>query len=145
MAKKTETKKPAVKAEKATEAKEMKEAKAPAHSTAPKTEKSKAVTKAPLADEDKVMKHLKLHGKEFVGTVISDKANKTVTVEWERRRLIKKFERYERRYSRVSAPHPTAINAHHGDTVRIKETRPLSKTKNFVVVEVMKRADEGSQ
>lgn len=89
--------------------------------------------------EDKVMKHLKLHGKEFVGKVISDKADKTVTVEWERRVLLPKYERYERRYSRVYAHNPLTINAHTGDTVRIKETRPLSKTKNFVVVEVIRR------
>lgn len=89
---------------------------------------------------DPKMANIRLHGKEFVGVVISDKANKTVTVEWERRRLITKYERYEKRYSRVYAHNPITINARMGDTVRIKETRPLSKTKNFVVVEVVKRA-----
>ena len=94
-----------------------------------------AVLAAPT--EDKKMAHIKLHGKEFVGVVISDKAAKTVTVEWERRRLIPKYERYERRYSRVYAHNPITINAKLGDKVRIKETRPLSKTKHFVVVEVL--------
>ena len=84
---------------------------------------------------------IRLHGKEFVGTVISDKADKTVTVEWERRRLVKKFERYEKRYSRVYAHNPAQLGARLGDTVRIKESRPLSKTKNFVVVEVVTRAE----
>ena len=98
-------------------------------------------TQAQASNEDKVMRHIKLHGKEFVGLVISDKANKTVTVEWERRRLIPKYERYEKRYSRVYAHNPVAINARMGDTVRVQETRPLSKTKNFVVVEITKRAD----
>lgn len=98
-------------------------------------------TQQPLAasTEDKVMLHVKLHGKEFVGTVISDKATKTVTVEWERRVLLKKYERYERKYSRVYAHNPATMNARTGDIVRIKETRPLSKTKNFVVVEIMKK------
>jgi small subunit ribosomal protein S17 len=108
----------------------------PAKAPAPK--KEKPVQSQPIASDDKVMQHLKLHGKEFVGVVISDRANKTVTVEWERRKLIPKYERYERRYSRVYAHNPTTIGAKLGDTVRIKETRPLSKTKNFVVVEVMK-------
>jgi small subunit ribosomal protein S17 len=89
---------------------------------------------------DPKMAGIRLHGKEFVGNVISDKANKTVTVEWERRRLIPKYERYEKRYSRVYAHNPITINARLGDIVRIQETRPLSKTKNFVVVEVIKRA-----
>ena len=98
-----------------------------------------AVVQTPT--EDKVMKHLKLHGKEFVGTVISDKATKTVTVEWERRVQLPKYERYERRYSRVYAHNPLTINARTGDIVRIKETRPLSKTKNFVVTEIIKQGE----
>jgi small subunit ribosomal protein S17 len=90
---------------------------------------------------DPKMAGIRLHGKQFVGKVISDKANKTVTVEWERRRLISKYERYEKRYSRVYAHNPITINAKLGDTVMIQETRPLSKTKNFVVIEIVKRAD----
>jgi small subunit ribosomal protein S17 len=117
---------------------------APAEPAAPRQSKQTKPAAAHSANsvigQDKVMAHLKLHGKEFVGTVISDKANKTVTVEWERRTLVKKYERYERRFSRVYAHNPITINARHGDTVRIKETRPLSKTKNFVVTEVVKRA-----
>ena len=105
-----------------------------------KEAKAAPKTEAPMTD--KVMTHLKLHGKEFVGTVISDRATKTVTVEWERRRLVSKYERYEKRYSRVYAHNPITINAKMGDTVRIQETRPLSKTKNFVVVEVLNRAGE---
>jgi len=98
------------------------------------------------AGNDPKMVGIRLHGKEFTGKVISDKANKTVTVEWERRRLIQKYERYEKRYSRVYAHNPSIIHARLGDTVRIKETRPLSKTKNFVVVEIVKRAgDEAVQ
>jgi small subunit ribosomal protein S17 len=113
--------------------------KAPVHAT------KNAVTAEELrafadAGNDPKMVGIRLHGKEFVGVVISDKANKTVTVEWERRRLVPKFERYEKRYSRVYAHNPALVHARLGDTVRIQETRPLSKTKNFVVVEVIKRA-----
>ena len=125
------------KATKKTKAPEMGEKPKPAEALIAEAGKKEVVAQKSV--EDKVMKHLKLHGKEFVGKVISDKADKTVTVEWERRVLLPKYERYERRYSRVYAHNPITINAHTGDTVRIKETRPLSKTKNFVVVEVIRR------
>lgn len=139
MAAKKTTKKAPETGEKPETKKETKAVEAPAKTAAPKVQK--VTSAAPSTEEDKVMLHLKTHGKEFVGVVISDKAHKTVTVEWERRRLIPKYERYERRYSRVYAHNPLSLNARHGDTVRIKETRPLSKTKNFVVVEIVKRAE----
>lgn len=77
------------------------------------------------------------HGRKFVGTVISDRMHKTVTVEWERTKYVKKYERYERRRSRVKAHNPENINARSGQKVVIMETRPLSKTKNFVVTEIL--------
>ncbi len=80
---------------------------------------------------------LSLRGRAFVGTVISSKMQKTVTVEWERRHFLKKYERYERRRSRVKAHNPDTINAQEGDIVKIMECRPLSKTKNFVVIEIL--------
>jgi small subunit ribosomal protein S17 len=127
-------------------------AKAPA-ATTPANQTVTATKDAVTAEElralaasgaDPKMAGIRLHGKEFVGTVISDKATKTVTVEWERRRLVPKYERYEKRYSRVYAHNPPVIGARLGDTVRIQETRPLSKTKNFVVVEVITRAAAGA-
>jgi small subunit ribosomal protein S17 len=77
------------------------------------------------------------HGRKFVGIVTSDKMHKTVTVEWERTHYIKKYERYERRRSQVKAHNPEHINAKQGQKVVIMETRPLSKTKNFIVIEVL--------
>jgi len=85
------------------------------------------------------MKSISVRGKSFTGTVVSDKMHKTVVVEWEQRVLIPKFERYKKRRSRVSAHNPEEINAKEGDLVRIQETRPLSKTKNFVVVEILSK------
>lgn len=76
-------------------------------------------------------------GRTFTGTVIRDKMSKTVTVEWERRKYIPKYERYEKRRTRVKAHNPENINAKEGDIVKIKETRPLSKTKNFIVIEIV--------
>ena len=83
------------------------------------------------------MTNISVRGKTFTGKVVSAKMHKTVVVEWERRVLIPKFERYEKRRSKVSAHNPEEINAKEGDIVKIRETRPLSKTKNFIVVEVV--------
>lgn len=77
-------------------------------------------------------------GRTFTGKVISSKAQKTVTVEWDRRVLIKKFERYQIKKSRVKAHNPPEISAKEGDIVIIKECRPISKTKKFLVIEVVK-------
>ena len=83
------------------------------------------------------MTNISVRGKTFTGKVVSAKMHKTVVVEWERRVLIPKFERYEKRRSKVSAHNPEEINAKEGDIVKIRETRPLSKTKKFIVVEVV--------
>ncbi len=83
-------------------------------------------------------KKISSRGRSFVGKVISDKASKTVTVEWTHRKYIPKYERYEKKRSKVKAHNPALINAKEGDKVKIMETRPLSKTKHFIVVEVIK-------
>ena len=90
-------------------------------------------------DDDNCPFHgkLKCRGRTFVGTIISAKMQKTATVSWERRHFLKKYERYEKRKSKVKAHNPACINAHDGDIVKIMECRPLSKTKNFVIVEVL--------
>lgn len=80
---------------------------------------------------------ISLRGRSFVGTVTSSKMQKTVTVEWERKHYLKKYERYEKRRSRVKAHNPETINAKEGDVVRVMECKPLSKTKNFAVVEIL--------
>ena len=77
-------------------------------------------------------------GRTFVGTVIADKMHKTVTVEWEGKRYVPKFERYSKTRTRVKAHNPENINAKVGNVVQIMETRPVSKTKNFVVTKVLK-------
>ncbi len=78
---------------------------------------------------------LPVRGRVFAGNVISDKAAKTVVVESGFNRLIPKYERYERRHTRLAAHNPDCIAAKLGDSVRIAECRPLSKTKSFVVIE----------
>ena len=78
---------------------------------------------------------LKTRGQIIKGSVVSDKMRKTVVVQRDYLRFLKKFERYEKRKSRILAHNPGCINAASGDEVSIMECRPLSKSKTFVVVE----------
>lgn len=82
--------------------------------------------------------NLKLHGRTFTGTVIKKDTHKTVNVEWARSHYIPKYERYEKRRSRVKAHNPKCIDAQVGDKVKIMECRKLSKTKSFVVLQKIK-------
>ncbi len=82
---------------------------------------------------------LRVHGRTFQGTVVSAKRQKTVKVAWEWRRYIPKYERYERERSVVHAHVPSHLTIQEGDLVKIGETRPISKTKTFVVLEKITR------
>ena len=77
--------------------------------------------------------------KEFVGKVVSDKQDKTIVVLVE---TYKKDTLYGKRvkYSKKYAAHDPKNEAVVGDTVRIRETRPLSKTKRYRLVEVVEKA-----
>ena len=74
-----------------------------------------------------------------VGRVVSDKADKTVTVMLER--LVKHplYGKYIKRSTKVHA-HDEDNSCGQGDLVKISECRPLSKTKSWRVVEIMERA-----
>lgn len=78
---------------------------------------------------------LSVRGRMFTGVVVSDKMSKTVVVQREYVRKIPKYERYERRTSKLYAHNPPCIDAHTGDRVRLMECRRLSKTKAFVVIQ----------
>ncbi|MBI4447359.1 30S ribosomal protein S17 [Candidatus Woesearchaeota archaeon] len=81
---------------------------------------------------------LKLRGRRFTGTVIKGDAHHTVTVEWPRIFYVSKYERYEKRRSRLKAHNPPCLNVKMGDKVEIMECRPISKTKSFVVINKQK-------
>lgn len=85
---------------------------------------------------------LSVRGILLEGVVVSDKMPKTVIVEREYLHYIRKYRRYERRRSKIPAHNPPCINAKKGDLVKIAETRPISKTVSFVVIQVIKRAEE---
>ena len=75
----------------------------------------------------------------IVGTVTSDKMDKSITVEVAR--LVKHplYEKFVKRRTRVHA-HDEQNDARLGDTVEVVETRPLSKLKRFRLVRVVTRA-----
>ncbi len=73
------------------------------------------------------------------GRVVSNKMNKTVTVLVERQVKHALYGKYIRRSSKLHA-HDEDNACNEGDVVRVTECRPLSKTKNWRVVEVITRA-----
>lgn len=76
---------------------------------------------------------------ELVGKVVSSSNNKTITVLVE---TSKKHPLYKKqvKYSKKYAAHDKANEAKVGDTVRIRMTRPLSKTKRYELVEILSKA-----
>ncbi|MFH8080631.1 MAG: 30S ribosomal protein S17 [Candidatus Aenigmatarchaeota archaeon] len=78
---------------------------------------------------------LPVRGKIIQGKVVSDRMQNTVIVRVDYLHYVPKYERYERRLSRIPAHNPPCINAKKDDIVKIAECRPLSKTKAFVVIE----------
>ena len=77
--------------------------------------------------------------KERVGIVTSDKMNKSVVVLVERRVMHPKYGKFVKLSSKFMA-HDEKGEANVGDTVRIMETRPISKSKRWRLVEVVERA-----
>ena len=77
--------------------------------------------------------------KTRVGKVVSDKMQKTVVVSIERRVQHPVYGKMVRRTKKLKA-HDEQNEAKTGDTVRIMETRPLSKDKRWRVVEIIERA-----
>ncbi len=80
-----------------------------------------------------------VRGDIFTGKVVSAKSQKTVSVQRSIVHWVKKYERYKKVKSKIKCHNPAEINAKEGDIVRIGETRRISKTKNFVVLEIVKR------
>jgi small subunit ribosomal protein S17 len=74
-----------------------------------------------------------------VGVVVSDAMDKTVLVRIDRKMRHPLYKKTVARSSKLAA-HDENNEAHVGDTVRVMETRPLSKTKRWRIVEVVERA-----
>lgn len=78
-----------------------------------------------------------------VGRVVSDKMDKTIVVSVERLSRHKLYKRVVRLTTKFKA-HDERNEAHLGDTVRIEESRPLSASKRWRMVEIVARAGEGA-
>jgi small subunit ribosomal protein S17 len=79
----------------------------------------------------------RVRGNIFTGIVVSAKAQKTCSVKRELTTYVKKYERYWKRTVRMQAHVPDYLKVVEGDNVRIGETRRISKTKSFMVLEVL--------
>ena len=77
--------------------------------------------------------------KTRTGVVVSDGMDKTVVVQVESRKPHRLYEKMVRRTSKLHA-HDEANQAKVGDVVRLMETRPLSKTKRWRIVEIVEKA-----
>jgi small subunit ribosomal protein S17 len=73
------------------------------------------------------------------GVVVSDKMDKTVLVRIDRQMRHPLYRKIVRRSSKLAA-HDERNDAHLGDTVRVMETRPISKNKRWRVIEIVERA-----
>ncbi|HJM45060.1 MAG TPA: 30S ribosomal protein S17 [Candidatus Poseidoniaceae archaeon] len=79
---------------------------------------------------------LRLRGQLFEGVVSSVGMSKSIIVELQKVRYMPKYERYEKRTSKIPAHLPSCIgDLAVGDRVKIMECRPISKTVSFCVVE----------
>jgi small subunit ribosomal protein S17 len=74
--------------------------------------------------------------KVVVGTVVSDKMDKTIAVSMERLVQHARYKKYIRQYTKFKA-HDENNEAKMGDVVEIMETRPLSKTKSWRLVRIL--------
>ena len=77
--------------------------------------------------------------KDRVGVVASNKMDKSIVVSIERRVKHPLYGKFVKKTSRFVA-HDEKNSCNEGDTVRIMETRPLSKSKNWRLVEIIERA-----
>ncbi len=90
-----------------------------------------------MSSENKKTTGLK---KELVGVVTSDAMNKTITVSVERVQLHPLYKKGIKRTKKYKA-HDEENKAKVGDLVRIRECRPLSKTKRWRLIEIIQSAD----
>jgi len=92
--------------------------------------------KCPFHGEITVKKEL------FRGKIIKKDVSHSATIEWSKPFFVPKFERYEVRRYRMRVHNPACVNAEIGEEVLVAKTRPLSKTKNHVVLQVLRAAEK---
>jgi small subunit ribosomal protein S17 len=120
----------------------LRKQKAAARSRRRKQEREKALAARagqPAAEPTPPREHGEGRPKTRTGIVVSDKADKTITVRIEDARRHRRYEKIVRSTSTLHA-HDEANDANEGDRVTVIESRPLSRTKRWRLVEVLERA-----
>jgi len=85
------------------------------------------------------MENIQKNKRELLGLIVSDKMDKSVVVQIERFVQHKVYKKFMKRYKKYHV-HDEKNECKIGDTVKIIETRPLSKLKRFRVSEIVKKA-----
>jgi len=82
----------------------------------------------------------RIRGKVTQGVVVSKKSKKTVIIRMDYVQFIKKYQRYERRNARLACHLPDCLSHEIdvGDKVRVGESRKISKTKAFIILDKIK-------
>ena len=83
--------------------------------------------------------HTRNTRKERIGVVVSDKMDKSIVVGIERQVQHGTYGKYIKKTTKLMA-HDEQNDAREGDTVRVMETRPLSKHKRWRLIEILERA-----
>jgi small subunit ribosomal protein S17 len=104
-----------------------------------KAKRAEARVAAPVSEEQHAPEHGPGRPKVRQGIVVSDKADKTLVVRVD---IARRHKRYHKilRNSMTLHVHDERNDAHAGDTVRVQECRPMSRTKRWRLVEVVERA-----
>lgn len=79
------------------------------------------------------------YSKTYTGQVVSDKMDKTIVIEIKTKKVHRLYKKYISQTKKVKA-HDEKNEAHIGDTVRVIETRPISKEKCWRLLEIVERA-----
>ncbi len=101
--------------------------------------RAKAKAASSHAEPTEAREHPPAVQKVRQGVVVSDKADKTITVRIDTARRHRRYQKIVRTSSTLHA-HDETNDAHEGDTVIVREARPLSRTKRWRLVEVVERA-----
>ena len=84
---------------------------------------------------------LSIRGRVLEGTVVSTKGIGTVILQRKFLALSRKYKRYEKKFTKVSAHKPDCIDVEVGDIVRVGECRPISKSVAFTVIEKIEKEE----
>ena len=90
-------------------------------------------------EQEQLIRTPKGQKRTFTGVVVSDKMDKTVVVQIRGRTVNRLYKKYVTFTRKVHA-HDEENSAHTGDTVRVIESRPMSKKKHWRLLEILERA-----